>query len=195
MDLKIKDIVIVTLLIVISFPLVFFGVLYFTGNLRIEFGPEKPVSGKELVIEVRPSAKTDSLTVEHSKTFQALQQERAEIEAERRGLAEERQKLELFQADLETKKNDIRASQERIESLVSRSDTLEKKKTAQLARVYGSMRPAEAAQIIATLGDDLAAGILDGIGDDRQKAKIIAALPQEKATRLTKLMGGGTRRK
>ena len=57
------------------------------------------------------------------------------------------------------------------------------------------MRPAEAASIIATLQDDLAADILDGIGDDRQKAKIIAALPKEKAVRLTKLMGGGSRRK
>jgi flagellar motility protein MotE (MotC chaperone) len=195
MDLKFKDIVIIVLVMLISFPVVFFAILLLTGNLRIEFGPEKPGTENDVVVEVRPSAVSDSLAIENSKTWQALQQERAEIDAERKSLAEERQKLELFQSDLETKKNEIRASQERIESLVSQSDTFERKKNAQLARVYGSMRPAEAASIIATLQDEFAAGILDGIGDDRQKAKIIAALPKEKAVRLTKLMGGGSRRK
>jgi flagellar motility protein MotE (MotC chaperone) len=194
MDLKLKDIVILVLVMLISFPIVIFVVLFITGNVRMEFGPVKPADEDVARVElIKQNDKTDSLATVNSKTWQALQKEREDIAQERKALLEERQKLELFQRDLETQKAEISGSRKKIESLVSRSDSLEKKKTAQLAKVYSAMRPAEAAQIIGTLQDELAARILDGISDDRQKAKILAALPQEKATALTRLMGGSTR--
>ena len=192
MDFKLKDIVIIALVVFISFPVVIFVVLFLTGNMRVEFGPAKPAEETtEAVEHIKQNDLNDSLAIENSKMWQALQKERQDIARERKELQEERQKLEMYQRDLETQKAEIRGSRERIETLVSRSDSLERKKTAQLAKVYSAMRPAEAAQIIGTLHDDLAARILDGINDDRQKAKILAALPQEKATRLTRLMGGG----
>ena len=194
MDFKLKDIVILVLVMIISFPIVIFIVLFITGNMRVEFGPVKPVEEEIARVElIKQNYKTDSLAAENSKTWQALQMEREEIAKERKELLEERQKLELFQRDLEAQKEEISGSQKKIEHLVSRSDSLEKRKTRQLAKVYSAMRPAEAAQIIGTLQDELAARILDGISDDRQKAKILAALPQAKATRLTRLMGGSTR--
>jgi flagellar motility protein MotE (MotC chaperone) len=192
MDLKLKDIVILVLVMLISFPIVIFVVLFITGNMRIEFGPVKPAAEDAARVElIKQNEKTDSLATANSKTWQAMQKE--DIALERKELLEERQKLELFQRDLETQKNEISGSRKKIETLVSRSDSLEKRKTVQLAKVYSAMRPVEAAQIIGTLQDELAARILDGISDDRQKAKILAALPQEKATRLTRLMGGSAR--
>jgi flagellar motility protein MotE (MotC chaperone) len=194
MDLKLKDIVLLVLVMLISFPIVIFVVLFITGNVRMEFGPVKATEEEVAKVElIKQDDKTDSLATVNSKTWQALQKEREDIAQERKELLAERQKLELFQRDLETQKNEISGSRKKIESLVSRSDSLEKKKTVQLAKVYSAMRPAEAAQIIGTLQDELAAHILDGIGDDRQKAKILAALPQEKATALTRLMGGSVR--
>jgi flagellar motility protein MotE (MotC chaperone) len=194
MDLKLKDIVILVLVMLISFPIVIFVVLFITGNMRIEFGPVKPAAEDAARVElIKQNEKTDSLATANSKTWQAMQKEREDIALERKELLEERQKLELFQRDLETQKNEISGSRKKIETLVSRSDSLEKRKTVQLAKVYSAMRPVEAAQIIGTLQDELAARILDGISDDRQKAKILAALPQEKATRLTRLMGGSAR--
>ncbi|MBN2036370.1 MAG: hypothetical protein JW768_06470 [Chitinispirillaceae bacterium] len=194
MDFKFKDFVIIALVMLISFPVVFFSILHVTGNLRVEFGPEKPPEEIMEKIELIEHEKiADSLANENSKTYQAIERQRQEMAKERKDLEEERQKLELFQRDLEAQKQEISSSREKIETLVSESDSLETKKIAQLARVYSAMRPAEAAQIIATLQDDLAARIIDNIGDDRQKAKILAALPQEKATRLTKKMGGAGR--
>jgi flagellar motility protein MotE (MotC chaperone) len=194
MDLKLKDIVILVLVMIISFPIVIFIVLFLTGNMRVEFGPIQPAEEDVARVELmKQDNKTDSLAAENSRTWRALEKERQDIARERKELLEERQKLELFQRDLETQKEEISLSQKKIERLVSHSDSLEKKKTVQLAKVYSAMRPAEAAQIIGTLPDALAARILDGISDDRQKAKILAALPQEKATRLTRLMGGSTR--
>jgi flagellar motility protein MotE (MotC chaperone) len=194
MDIKLKDIVILVLVMLFSFPIVIGVVLLITGNMRIEFGPVKPEEEEVARVElIKQNDKTDSLATVNSKTWQALQKEREDIAQERKALLEERQKLELFQRDLEMQKDEISGSRKKIESLVSLSDSLKKKKTAQLAKVYSAMRPAEAAQIIGTLQDELAARILDGISDDRQKAKILAALPQEKATALTRLMGGSTR--
>jgi flagellar motility protein MotE (MotC chaperone) len=169
MDLKLKDIVILVLVMIISFPIVIFIVLFLTGNMRVEFGPIQPAEEDVARVELmKQDNKTDSLAAENSRTWRALEKERQDIARERKELLEERQKLELFQRDLETQKEEISLS-------------------------HSAMRPAEAAQIIGTLPDALAARILDGISDDRQKAKILAALPQEKATRLTRLMGGSTR--
>jgi flagellar motility protein MotE (MotC chaperone) len=187
-----REIIILGGITLISFPLVFVSVLFLSGNLRVELGPRKKAAAEEKKIEiVKPSStKEDSLSILNSKTYQALQQEREGIEKEKLDMQKERQSLELFLHDLESQKDSLKKEQQRIDGLISQRDAIDKKKLAQLAKVYSAMRPAEAAQIISTLSDDLAAQILDGIADDRQKAKILAALPPEKATSITKLMGG-----
>jgi flagellar motility protein MotE (MotC chaperone) len=62
------------------------------------------------------------------------------------------------------------------------------KKIKELSKIYGAMRPVEAAQIIETLQDELAVKVLTNIGDERQKGKILSALSREKATRISKLI-------
>ena len=199
MNLKIKDIIILVVVILLSFPLVFFGILLGTGNARLEFGPAlKEVIDENKLELTKVSPKLDSLSVRNLKTFQAMVRESADLEKERQRLQDEHRSLEMFQNDLEAKKAELRKEHQQIENLVSQSDTLSRKKAAQqavqLAKVYSAMRPAEAAQIISTLKDELAARILDGISDDRQKAKILAALPSDKASVITLLMGGNVRR-
>jgi flagellar motility protein MotE (MotC chaperone) len=190
MNLKMREIIILAVVTLISFPLIFFGVLLYTGALRLESGPKKKAVPENTKIELVASVKDDSLAMVNSKTYQALQQERENVEKEKLGLLEKRRDLELFQRDLEAQKDTLKRERQRIEGLVSKSDTIDRKKLQQLAKVYSAMRPPEAAQIIGTLQDDLAARILDGISDDRQKAKILAALPPEKSTRITQFMGG-----
>jgi|WetSurMetagenome_2_1015567.scaffolds.fasta_scaffold123649_2 flagellar motility protein MotE (MotC chaperone) len=198
MNFKMKEIGLLVVVILLSFPVVFFGVLFMTGNARVEFGPPKKEAIREKEVEIiKISPKAESLTVANAKIFKALQQERSAISKERENLAEQHKNLEVYQNDLETQKGELKKQQQAIESAVSTSEALGKKKAAQqaaqLAKIYSAMRPAEAAQIISTLSDELAARILDGIGDDRQKAKILAALPQEKATKISQFMGGSIR--
>lgn len=191
-----KQILILAVVMLLSFPVLFFGILLFTGNARLQLGPEKKPVAEETKVEViKQTVESESLATANSKTFQAIQQERRDVASEREKLQDTRQRLEMFQRDLESQKAELKKERERIESLVSRSDSLEKKKTAQLAKVYSAMRPAEAAQIIATLPDDFAAKIVAAISDDRQKAKILAAIPPEKATRMTEILGGTKRAK
>jgi flagellar motility protein MotE (MotC chaperone) len=72
---------------------------------------------------------------------------------------------------------------------VGQSDTLDKKRIKQLAKVYGAMRAEEAARILETLDDDLCLNILSSIGDDRQKAKIFSALSATKSAAVSKKLG------
>jgi flagellar motility protein MotE (MotC chaperone) len=199
MNLKMKDLIILAVVILVSFPIVYLGILFRTGNARLEFGPmTKELLGEKKLEVIKISPKAESLAIANSKIFQALQQERNEIAKERQNILEQRKSLELFQTDLETQKAELKKQQQSIESTVSNNDALGKKKSAQqaaqLSKIYSAMRPAEAAQIISTLSDELAARILDGIGDDRQKAKILGALPSEKATEISQVMGGNSKR-
>ncbi|MCU0609704.1 MAG: hypothetical protein MUF22_08075 [Chitinispirillaceae bacterium] len=190
MNFKIKDIIILAAVFVFSFPVTYFAILLVMGNARVEFG-EKPKDPEvvEKVEIARRSEKAESLAVVNSRIFQANKLEQERVEKERESLQEARKRLELYQNDLEAQKAEVKKEREKIETLVEKSETLDKKKTVQLAKMYSAMRPAEAAQIIETLNDDLAMGILQNISDDRQKAKILSALSPEKATRITTLMG------
>ena len=195
MSLSLKKIALLALFALSSFPVVILCVLLLTGNARIEFGPKSlfPIGGGKAVDLLR-HARTDSLGLAASKTFQAVEQERNELALERQQLAEKQQALDLFERDLDARKAELTQERGAIAALAATGDSLAGKKMREaFEKCTGSMKPAEAAQIIGTLGDATAATILDGIGDDRQKAKIFAALAPEKAAALTLLMGGRRR--
>lgn len=189
MSLRPKDIIAVALVMVLSTPLVYFVLLLLTGNARIEFGPSDHQEQRGALRTVKSSPLRDSLLARHSKTFQALQKERREVEAERERLAEEEKRLSMIRAEIENERDELRRQRQRLEGLVEEADSLDQRRIKQLARIYGAMRPAEAAQILGTLSDDLVIKIIKAIGDDRQKAKIVAAIPKAKADRITTKMG------
>jgi flagellar motility protein MotE (MotC chaperone) len=194
MNLNLKSIVVLALVALSSFPVVILCVLLLTGNARIEFGARAKKTLAANQVEVFPhSAGVDSLNALNSKTFQALEQEKNDIAAEKRQLAEKQQGLDLFRQDLDARKADLEQKRAALASLVIKEDSVAGKKMRQLSKVYASMKPAEAAQIIGTLPDQTASSLLNGINDDRQKAKIFAALPPDKASELTRFMAGNPR--
>ena len=98
MNLNLKSIVVLALVALSSFPVVILCVLLLTGNARIEFGARAKKTLVANQVEVLPhSAGVDSLNALNSKTFQALEQEKNDIAAEKRlQLAEKQQGLDLF---------------------------------------------------------------------------------------------------
>jgi len=191
MNLKLKDFIVIAVVMVLSFPIVYFVMMLASGTARIEIGPPKEkVAEEEKKVEmIKSSFRKDSLAAVYSRTYQALIQERADVQKERTRLQEQQQRIDILQRELETQKAAIEKERKALESLVSKDDSLETKRIRQLSKVYGAMRPAEAAGIIETLDDALAVKVLAGIGDDRQKARILTALSKEKATRISRLMG------
>jgi flagellar motility protein MotE (MotC chaperone) len=187
---KLKEIIIVALVGVFSFPLLYAVILFANGTLRLEYGPkDKVVEDTKKIQTLKRTNKTDSIIVAQSRTFQALEQEKTELEKERARLKDQQDRMDIVAKELDEKQKNIQTERSQLESLVSKSDSLETKKYKNQAKVYASMKPLEAAQIIETLPDDVASRIFNAMNDDRQKAKIIAALSTEKASRVSVKLG------
>jgi flagellar motility protein MotE (MotC chaperone) len=187
---KLKEIIIVAAVGVFSFPILYGVILIANGIIRIEYGTPKGTVEEEKKLQiVKRTEKTDSILVTQSRTFQAIQNEKTEIETERQRLKDQQDRMDLLQKELEEKQQSISQERSKLESLVTKSDSLENKKFKNQAKVYMAMKPLEAAQIIETLPDEHAAKILNAMNDDRQKAKILASLSTEKAARVTSELG------
>lgn len=193
--MKPRDIITIVAVVVLFSPVAYMIMLLLTNNARIEFGEQATEQLKALE-SIRPDFKSsgtpggkDTLLAQYSKTFAALQEERKVIESEREHIGEQRQRLDMMQKELELKKNALTEERQKLEKLVQQSDVLEQKRIKQLARVYSAMRPAEAAQILETLDDSMLAAIIQAMGDERQKAKIMSSISKDKASRVSKNMG------
>ncbi len=188
---KFKEILIVLLIAVLSFPVIYATVLFATGMLRIEYGaPKTAVEDEKKLQVIKRTQKTDSIMISNSRIFQALENEKIEIQKERERLQDLQARLEIAQKELDEKQTIIARQREKMEALVEKSDSLEIKKYKAQAKVYVSMKPLEAAQIIESFSADQAAKILGAMTDDRQKAKILAAMAPEKAAAITTRIDG-----
>ncbi|MBD3320249.1 MAG: hypothetical protein GF350_04050 [Chitinivibrionales bacterium] len=189
-NLKMKELIAIAAVAVLSFPVMYMTILFVTGHARLEFGPRDLDKREEDDLRIeRQSDRLDSLAAMQSKSFQANQQKLKELEKEREKLIKQQEHVAIMQQELEAAKDELIAKKKEMEQLVQETSELEKKRIRQLAKVYGAMRAAEAARILETLDDDLLIKILTSINDDRQKAKIVAAISQAKASRISRKMG------
>jgi len=190
MKLTLKHLIIIAATLTLSFPVIYILMLMATGNARIEFSePVKEKKDEKQLKLMRNTARKDSLYAVQSQTFIAVEREKAELVEEKKRSEQQQQRILMVQQELDKTRSDLAQERKKLEKLVGQSDTLEKKRIKQLAKVYGAMRPEEAARILETLDDGLLIAIFAAMGDDRQKAKIMSALSGEKAARISKLIG------
>jgi flagellar motility protein MotE (MotC chaperone) len=189
MKLSMKDIILILLIAVLSFPVTYLLALYLTGNIVIQYkkpGQEGDAGGLKTL---SPSLLRDSLSQANMKSFQALIRERDELRNEKEHLKDQLERVATAQEDLLKERETIAGERRNLEKLIAENQVLKEKKIKQLARVYGAMRPAEAARILESLDDNLVIKIVNGISDDRQRGKLLSALSSEKAARISKQMG------
>lgn len=190
MNLKLKDYIAIAVVTVATFPILYLVMLFATGSARIVFDkPDDEKPKTEKVQLVKQSARRDSLAAVNSRTYQALKKERGELEKERQRLREQQDRIDLLQTEVENERRKIREERKMMEKIVSASDSLGKKKIRDVAKMYGAMRPSEAAAILGTMDEKLVARILKAINDDRQKAKILSSFSRAKAARISKIIG------
>jgi flagellar motility protein MotE (MotC chaperone) len=187
MKLTLREIIIIAVTTMLSFPVIYLLLMFATGGARIEFNHPKKDEKKETQIKfMKLDAKKDSLAATQSQTFQANELQKADIVKEKQQLTEQQERVTMVEQELEKTRTDLTAEREKLEKLVSSSTDLDRKRMKQLAKVYGAMRAEEAARILETLDDDLCMNILSEMGDDRQKAKILTALSPDKAARVSR---------
>jgi len=194
--MRMRDIIAIAVVSLITFPILYIGMLFVTGSLRIEYGfKEKDEAPKLKIEEVRHNARRDSLAAQNSKAFQAAEQERAELVKEQERLADQYQRLEMLrneieaqQAEIARQRDELDAERRKFESGKAAALNTEDPSVKKLARIYEAMKPAEAAGILETLPDAQVGAILSKMSDNRQKGKILALLNKEKTARINKLI-------
>lgn len=185
-----KNIIAIAAVWVLSFPILFVVLMFLTGRMHIVMEhPDDKGPEQKKVETVKDSRHLDTLMAENSRTFQALQKERNELEAERQRMREQQDRIDLLQSEVEAERKKLADERLKFEQLVSTSDSLKDKKIKDVAKMYAAMKPSEAAAILGTMNDQMVAKILKTINDDRQKAKILSSLPRDKAARLSRIIG------
>jgi len=204
--MKTTEVIIIgAIIMLLSFPLMWLGGLLLTGNAKLVFKGDlaRAVEVETMARMKRSTHAMDSLIVANTYAFEAnvasknsldTESERVEREQERLNvliseLQAERANIEAAKAGLDKAVSELEAERAKYETAVNGpNDGSIDKATVSLAKTYQAMKPAEAAQIMETLPDNLCADILKSMTDDRQKGKILASMDIEKATRLSKLM-------
>jgi flagellar motility protein MotE (MotC chaperone) len=189
MKITLKQLIVIMACLTLSFPVIYLLMLFATGNARIEFSKPKEKIDERKVKLMAMNARKDSLAEIQSHTFLALEKQKAELDEEKKHASEEQERMLIVKEELEKERASLTEERKKLEKLISQSDELEQKRIKQLGKVYAAMRPEEAAHILESLEDDLLIKILGAMGDDRQKAKVLAALPLEKAARISKKIG------
>lgn len=190
MKITVKDIILIAVISLVSFPVLYFSMLFVTGRAKIEFvNPnKKKVVGSDFKYQKR-SDKLDSMQVVNTEAYLASMKEREGVAKEKEALVKQQERMNILMAELNRTRQELTEERAKFEKLVEKNDELEAKRIKQLANVYGAMRANEAATILETLDDALFIKIIKAIGDDRQKGKIMAAVSNAKASRVSKKMG------
>jgi flagellar motility protein MotE (MotC chaperone) len=132
------------------------------------------------------------MMVAHTKSLQAMEAQRSELDRKAAEISENEERLRSLQQEVTNRNNDLQKTRTQIEALVNKSAEMEERRLKQLAGVYASMRAEEAAPILYTLKNDLIVRIIEKISDNRQKAKLMAAfgnIDKERAGEISRRMG------
>ncbi len=138
---------------------------------------------------------------ESPQTLQAkarlLQELDRRIEGRRRELAQQEESLEALRRAIEAARQALAGEAERLEALkqeveqaIARRQKAEDARLDQIAKVYGAMKPREAAQALEGLGDDMAVAILERL-PGRAVGKIFDLMDKARVRELTRRLEEG----
>jgi flagellar motility protein MotE (MotC chaperone) len=162
--------------------------MFATGFFRLDFGvkdEQKPQRKVELESHTKYK---DSLSMTYAKSFLSLEDQEERRKKEESQYQEEEKRLASLKEEISKEREALQKTKDLIEKTVVGIDQLEEKKRSQLAKIYGAMRPEEAAPILLTLNPKMTADIISRIGDERTKGKLleqIGKLDKDKARSLS----------
>jgi flagellar motility protein MotE (MotC chaperone) len=193
MGVQIKDIIGVGVASLLLFPVVFFAVLLATGTARLEIGDLGDDTRRRIAGYMeRSSPEQERQDLEQSKLYEANLLKEEELEEKRRLIKEEADRLELLKLETSQNLEKINQNREDIDKRVGESRTLSDQKIEELAQLYATIKPIEAAPILMNLDDISIARIIKKVPDARAQGKLLAAigaLNTKRAASVTKVLG------
>ena len=121
--------------------------------------------------------------------YAALDKRRAELATRADGLDSRKEDLDDRERELAVRLNELRELTERLKSDRRREHTKRSKQIEQLANVYGSMNPTEAAQLIEQLDITIALELIRRMPEKRI-GQILALMSPERALGITRMLSG-----
>jgi flagellar motility protein MotE (MotC chaperone) len=193
MDIRARDLIGVGIASLLLFPVVFFAVLLISGTVKFEVNGLNDETKKKIAGYLeRHTPEQEMYDVEQSKLYEANRKLSAELDEKHKEIQEESARLELLKLETSQTLEKINQNREEIDKKVGESQVLSDKKIEELAQVYASMKPIEAAPILMNLDDNSVARILKRVPDSRSQAKLLAAigaLNTKRAAAVTKILG------
>lgn len=186
--MRVKDVIALGLLALVSFPVILLGVLMWTGNVRLAFGPEDASqSAARERLQVRPEDLEHGAPLPVPATGErmdgALGMRETELDRREAEVQRELARLEEVRSQTDALRDTIQRERKRIEALLVGRDSVEATRLQVLARTFTGMKPDQAAKILNGLDDVLVTGILRTVAEDRPRAKILAAIGKLDAQR------------
>lgn len=124
-------------------------------------------------------------TVEERRLRVEIQQELAQVRSKAEDLRRKEIELKSLQAEVDKKLSELGKLREQLDQRLAQKDEEQLKRVRELAKMYEKMDPATAAEVLVTLDQDLAIGILGGI-KSKTAGKILGNMDKEHAARLSR---------
>lgn len=119
--------------------------------------------------------------------LQALQDERGKLQKQWEDLRFEERRVLIEQTEIEERKKDVEALLARVDAKVEVMEEERDQMLAQLARVYETMKPDAAAEILSGIEVDTSTEILRRM-KERSAAQVMASLEPKSAARISQRM-------
>jgi len=146
---------------------------------------EKPKATSEQA-QVQTKAKTKPSA---SDSLSALQQKEVEIRKREEQLKDREERLSKLEKEVEQKIKDLLTLQKQVQSVQNDRQESQNAKARGLAKIYGTMKPKEAAKLLENLDDKLVIGIISIMTPD-QAAAVLALMEVKKAAKISEALLG-----
>jgi len=123
------------------------------------------------------------------ESLSALQQRENEIRKKEEQLKEKEEQLSKLEKEVEQKVNGLLAIQKQILASQNEKQDVQNAKVRGLAKIYGTMKPKEAAKLMENLDDKLVMSIISTMTPD-QAASILALMEIKKAAKISEALSG-----
>lgn len=147
---------------------------------------EKPRAEAENAAPVETKAKTRP-GISTSESLSAFQQKEIEIHKREEQLKEKEERLGKLEKEIEQKVKDLLALQKEVQSVRSEKQETQNTRVRSLAKIYGTMKPKEAAKLMENLEDKLVMGIISTMTPD-EAAAILALMEVKKAAKISEAL-------
>jgi len=137
----------------------------------------------------KPAGTPGQFTKEEVKVLSMLDSRRSELESRGSILDKREEELKGQEQELALRLNELRALTEKLKVDRQQDERKRTNQTDQLSKVYGSMNPEEAAQLMEQLDITIALALLQRMPEKRI-GQILALMSPERALGITKMLSG-----